>query len=59
MVLSADQIGAAGKTVAPGDYRGFEFAGACFEPAGRWLFANIQTPGLSFAITGPWQRGNL
>lgn len=59
MVLSADQVGAAGKTVAPGDYRNFEFAGACFEPAGRWLFANIQTPGLSFAITGPWQRGNL
>jgi uncharacterized protein len=59
MVLSADQIGAAGKTVAPGDYRGSEFTGACFEPAGRWLFVNIQTPGLSFAITGPWQRGPL
>ena len=36
------------------DYRGFEWAGATFEPSGQWLFANIQTPGVTFAITGPW-----
>lgn len=59
IVLSADQIGAAGKTVPPGDHRRSEFAGACFDPAGRMLFVNVQSPGLSFAITGPWQRGNL
>lgn len=59
MVLSEGDIGAAGKTVAAGDYRGSEFAGACFDPAGRTLFVNIQRPGLTFAITGPWQRGNL
>lgn len=33
-----------------GDFRGREFAGACFSPDGRWLFLNIQSPGISFAI---------
>ena len=28
-------------------------------PDGNWLFVNIQTPGVSFAITGPWERGML
>ena len=37
-----------------GDFRDQEFAGACFSPDGRWLFVNVQTPGISFAITGPW-----
>ena len=45
IVLTANQIGMAGKTVAPGNYRGQEFAGACYSPDGKWLFANIQTPG--------------
>jgi secreted PhoX family phosphatase len=57
--LSAAQIGAAGKLVPAGDYRGIEFAGACFDPTGRVLFASIQTPGITYAITGPWARGNL
>lgn len=38
-----------------GDFRGREWAGACFSPDGKWLFANIQTPGMTFAITGPWK----
>lgn len=38
-----------------GDYRGREWAGACFSPDGKWLFANIQTPGVTFAIAGPWK----
>ena len=42
-----------------GDFRGKEWAGACFSPDGRWLFASIQWPGISFAITGPWERGAL
>ena len=43
-----------------GDFRGAEWAGATFEPRrGRWLFANIYTPGITFAITGPWKRGCL
>jgi secreted PhoX family phosphatase len=42
-----------------GDFRGSEWAGACYSPDGNWLFANIQTPGITFAITGPWQKGGL
>lgn len=32
-----------------------EFAGACFSPDGNTLYANVQEPGLTFAITGPWE----
>jgi uncharacterized protein len=39
------------------DFTGNEWAGATF--FGRWLFVNIQTPGVTFAITGPWHRGSL
>ena len=40
-----------------GDFRDSEFAGATFSPDGRWLFFNVQTPGISFAVTGPWEAG--
>ncbi|HWT13483.1 MAG TPA: alkaline phosphatase PhoX [Allosphingosinicella sp.] len=33
-----------------------EFAGACFAPDGSTLFVNAQSPGITFAIRGPWQR---
>ncbi len=36
------------------DYRGSEWAGATFSPDGKTLFVNIQTPGVTLAITGPW-----
>ena len=36
-----------------------EFAGACFSADGETLFANIQSPGLTLAIWGPWQKGVL
>ena len=36
-----------------------EFAGATFSPNGETLFVNIQTPGLTFAIWGPWSDGTL
>ena len=32
-----------------------EFAGAVFSPDRTTLFVNIQTPGLTLAITGPWR----
>ena len=41
------------------DQRQNEWAGACYSPDGRWLFVNIQTPGITFAITGPWNLGPL
>jgi secreted PhoX family phosphatase len=46
-------------TVVPGDYRGIEFAGATFSPAGRYLFVNIYLPGITCAIHGPWRHGRL
>ena len=37
-----------------GNYRRSEWTGAAF--AGPWLFVNAQKPGITFAITGPWDR---
>ncbi len=34
-----------------------ELAGPCFSPDGSTLFVNIQRPGATLAITGPWRRG--
>ena len=42
-----------------GSFAGSEFAGACYSPNGQWLFANVQSPGITFAITGPWEAGAL
>jgi uncharacterized protein len=53
VVLNGERNGIAG------DFRGSEWAGACYSPDGKWLFANIQSPGISFAITGPWMAGAL
>jgi secreted PhoX family phosphatase len=33
-----------------------EFAGSTFSPDGSTLFVNLQNPGMTFAITGPWGR---
>ncbi|WP_030573977.1 alkaline phosphatase PhoX [Streptomyces aureocirculatus] len=33
-----------------------EFTGVTFSPDGRTLYANIQSPGIMLAITGPWRR---
>jgi secreted PhoX family phosphatase len=35
---------------------GSEFAGVCFSPDGKTMFVNIQSPGLTMAIWGPWNR---
>jgi hypothetical protein len=42
-----------------GDFTDAEWAGPCYSPDGKWLFANIFSPGITFAITGPWQSGAL
>jgi uncharacterized protein len=36
-----------------------EFAGTTYSPDGEWLFVNVQSPGITFAITGPWSDGGL
>lgn len=41
------------------DFNESEFARSTFSPDGGTLFVNIQTPGITFAITGPWERGEL
>lgn len=42
-----------------GDFRGSEFCGAAYSPDGKWLFVNVQSPGITFAIRGPWGSGAL
>jgi secreted PhoX family phosphatase len=32
-----------------------EFTGPTFSADGKVLFVNIQTPGITLAITGPWR----
>lgn len=36
-----------------------ELAGATFSPDGQVLFFNVQTPGVTYAVTGPWRSGAL
>ncbi len=40
-------------------YENREWAGSTFSPDGSTLFVNIQAPGVTFAIWGPWDRGAL
>ena len=40
--------------LADNAYSNSELAGACFSPDGQTLFVNIQYPGTTLAITGPW-----
>jgi secreted PhoX family phosphatase len=40
--------------LADNAYSSSELAGACFAPDGETLFVNIQYPGMTLAITGPW-----
>lgn len=42
-----------------GDFRSIEVAGVTFSPDGRWLLFNVQTPGITCAVTGPWFNGVL
>ena len=33
-----------------------ELAGCCFSPDGHTLFFNLQQPGITFAVRGPWEQ---
>ncbi|MHA7870853.1 MAG: alkaline phosphatase PhoX [Hyphococcus sp.] len=60
--LEQADIVSAGKSlrfIAEDDYRNREWCGACFNAAGDTLFVNVQTPGITFAITGPWSAGPI
>ena len=41
-------------TIQVSNYRSSEWAGATFSPDGKTLYVNIQSPGITFAIEGPW-----
>ncbi|HSJ49297.1 MAG TPA: alkaline phosphatase PhoX [Gammaproteobacteria bacterium] len=43
--------------VAENVFNGSEFAGGCFSHNGRFMFVNIQNPGLTLVIEGPWRKG--
>jgi secreted PhoX family phosphatase len=58
--FTAAQLAAAGKPGrVTGNQRNTEWCGSVFSPDGRVLFANLQSPGLTVAITGPWAKGTL
>lgn len=40
--------------LADNPYTSSELAGVCFSPDGNTLFVNIQYPGMTVAVTGPW-----
>ena len=40
--------------IADNAWSNSELAGVCFSPDGRTMFVNIQYPGMTLAITGPW-----
>ncbi|WP_394238990.1 alkaline phosphatase PhoX [Niallia oryzisoli] len=45
-------------TFAANKLNGSEFAGPTFSPDGNTFFVNMQTPGITFAIWGPFARRN-
>jgi secreted PhoX family phosphatase len=58
--VDAETLLRAGKSAAhAGNRRNSEFCGACFDASGKYLFVNAQEPGITYAITGPWQHGPL
>lgn len=40
--------------LADNSHSNSELAGVCFSPGGETMFVNIQYPGMTVAITGPW-----
>lgn len=52
VVVAENNVVLNGTKGVSGDYRGGEWCGVC--QVGDWVFANLQSPGITFAITGPW-----
>ncbi len=58
--VDAETLKRVGKSVThAGNKRDSEFCGACFDATGKYLFVNAQEPGITYAISGPWQHGPL
>jgi secreted PhoX family phosphatase len=55
MLTQAGDVVPFAKNVMPG-YHTREFAGVTFSPDGTTLFVNIQAPGVTLAIWGPFDR---
>jgi secreted PhoX family phosphatase len=55
-LLYVDLNGIDPGTYPPGSLVNSEFTGATFSPDGDWLFVNLQVPGATYAITGPWEN---
>jgi secreted PhoX family phosphatase len=55
LLTRSGRVSAVARNVVPG-FETREFAGVTFSPDGQTLFVNIQVPGLTFAIWGPWDR---
>ena len=55
ILTSQGQIVDLAKNIVHG-FESREFAGATFSPDGQTLFVNIQEPGMTLAIWGPWDR---
>jgi secreted PhoX family phosphatase len=55
ILTSEGQIVNLAKNIVPG-FETREFAGVTFSPDGQTLFVNVQVPGLTLAIWGPWDR---
>ena len=58
IVLDNADIAKAGRAgqIRRGDYRRSEWAGLTFAPDGMTAFVNIQRPGITFVINGPFAR---
>jgi uncharacterized protein len=58
--LAENNVVLAGERGLVGDFSGSEWCGATFEPVkGNWLFVNIQSPGITIAIHGPFKHIGL
>ena len=42
--------------IKTGDYLTSEWTGATFDTSGKFMFVNIQDPGVTFVIEGRWDK---